>query len=129
MNALELLSPVLLAGFAWIAVRLERFIKARTDNAYLEGVLVRANEAVWVTIKDLQRNTVEEIKAANADGKLTDEEKKRIKDKALADVKALLGAGGLKMLFKIFGGEDAATAFLSSKIEASVKDLRDAEKK
>ena len=129
LNILELSSPVILAGLGWLAVRIERYIKAKTDNQYLEGVLVRLNEAVWAEVKETQRNVVDAIKEANKDGKLTEAEKKKIKEAALQNIQSLLGPEGLALLYKVFGGERAATDFIGKKIEAAVKDMRDQEKK
>ncbi len=40
--ALQLLSPVLLAGLTWLAARVAALIQARVKNEYLRGVLRRS---------------------------------------------------------------------------------------
>jgi hypothetical protein len=56
------------------------------------------DETVMTAVKDLQQTVVDEIKAANADGKITDAEKLKIKDAALTNVKSYLGAKGTRVL-------------------------------
>jgi hypothetical protein len=76
-------------------------------------------------VKDLQQTVVDEIKAANADGKITDAEKLKIKNTALANVKSYLGTKGIRVLSGVFGlSGGALDGFLSSKIESAVHDLR-----
>jgi hypothetical protein len=53
-------------------------------------VLVRLDDAVVTAVKDLQQTVVAEIKAVTADGKISEAEKQRIKDAAVANVKSYL---------------------------------------
>ena len=125
LKILEILSPVLLAALTWAAAKLAQLIRAKVKSEYLRGALVRLDDAVFTAVKDLQQSVVEEIKAASADGKITDEEKKRIKEKALASVKSHLGTKGLSELATVLGLDGGAIeGFLSSKVEAAVHDLR-----
>lgn len=125
LKVLEILSPVLLAALTWAAAKLAQLIRAKVQNEYLKGVLVRLDDAVFTAVKDLQQSVVEQIKAASADGKITDEEKRQIKEKAMAAVKSHLGTRGLAEAAKILGLEGGALeGLLSSKVEAAVHDLR-----
>ena len=125
LKILEILSPVLLAALTWAAAKLAQLIRAKVKSEYLRGALVSLDDAVFTAVKDLQQSVVEEIKAASADGKITDEEKKRIKEKALASVKSHLGTKGLSELATVLGLDGGAIeGFLSSKVEAAVHDLR-----
>lgn len=125
LKVLEILSPVLLAALTWAATKLAFFIQARIKNEYLRNALVRLEDAVFTAVKELDQTVVAEIKAASADGKITDDEKKRIKEKALASVKSHIGTKGLSELAKVLGLESGALdGFLSSKVEAAVHDLR-----
>jgi hypothetical protein len=95
------------------------------QNESLKGVLVRLDDAVFTAVKDLQQSVVEQIKAANADGKITDDEKKQIKERALASVKANLGTKGLAEVARVLGLDGGALeGLLASKVEAAVHDLR-----
>lgn len=125
LKVLEILSPLLLAALTWAAAKLAQLIRAKVQNEYLKGVLVRLDDAVFTAVKDLQQTVVEQIKVASADGKITDDEKKQIKDRALAAVKSHLGAKGLAEAAGILGlGGAALEGLLSSKVEAAVHDLR-----
>ena len=125
LKVLEILSPLLLAALTWAAAKLAQLIRAKVQNEYLKGVLVRVDDAVFTAVKDLQQTVVEQIKAASADGKITDDEKKQIKDKALAAVKSHLGTKGLAEAAAILGlGGGALEGLLSSKVESAVHDLR-----
>ncbi len=125
LKVLEILSPVLLAALTWAAAKLAQLIRAKVQNEYLKGVLVRLDDAVFTAVKDMQQTVVEQIKAASADGKITDDEKKQIKEKALAAVKSHLGTKGLAEAAAILGlGGSALEGLLSSKVEAAVHDLR-----
>jgi len=125
LKVLEISSPVLLAALTWAAAKLAQLIRAKVQNEYLKNALVRLDDAVFTAVKDLQQSVVEEIKAASSDGKITDEEKKQIKDRAIAAVKSHLGTKGLAEAAKILGLEGGALeGLLSSKVEAAVHDLR-----
>ena len=125
LKVLEILSPVLLAALTWAAAKLAQLIRAKVQNEYLKGVLVRVDDAVFTAVKNLQQTVVEQIKAASADGKITDDEKKQIKEKALAAVRSHLGTKGLTEAAAILGlGGSALEGLLSSKVEAAVHDLR-----
>jgi hypothetical protein len=125
LKVLEILSPLLLAALTWAAAKLAQLIRAKVQNEYLKGVLVRVDDAVFTAVKDLQQTVVEQIKAASADGKITDDEKKQIKDKALAAVKSHLGTKGLAEAASVLGlSGGALEGLLSSKVESAVHDLR-----
>lgn len=125
LTALQIVSPVLVAVLTWIAAKLASFISGKVKNEYLRGVLVRLDDAVITAVKDLQQTVVDEIKAANADGKISEAERKRIKDAALANVKSYLGAKGIRVLSEVLGlSANALDGFISSKVEAAVHDLR-----
>ena len=72
LKVLEILSPVLLAALTWAAAKLAQLIRAKAQNEYLKGVLVRLDDAVFTAVKDLQQTVVSAIKEASADGRITD---------------------------------------------------------
>ena len=125
LEVVQILSPVLLAVLTAASAKLAQFIRAKVQNEYLQGLLIRLDDAVVTAVKGLEQSVVEQIKAANADGKITNDEKKQIRDAAIAAVKSNLAANGLTELAKILGMQDAAMdGLFSSKIEAAVHDLR-----
>lgn len=48
-------------------------------------------------------SVVAEINAASADGKISEAEKRRIKEAVVANVKSCLGAEGMRVLAEVFG--------------------------
>ncbi len=81
--------------------------------------------AVHTTVKNIQQTVVDDIKAASADGKISREEARRIKDNAIQQVLSYLGPKGCTELHGTLGLKDgAAESFIASKVEAAVHDLR-----
>lgn len=125
----ETLAPALMAALTWAAAKLAALTRARIDNEYLKGVLLRLDDAVLVAVKELQQTVVSELKAASADGSLDELEQVRVKEAALANVKSYLGPKGLAVLAKILGLSDGSLEkLLSARIEAAVHDIRLAER-
>jgi hypothetical protein len=121
----ETLSPVFLAALTWAAAKLAQLIRAKVQNEHLAGVLLRIDDAVFTAVKDMQKSVVDQLKAASADGKITCEEQKQIKEKAVATARAHLGENGRAAVAKILGmGSAAIEDLLASKVEAAVHDLR-----
>ena len=125
LTIVQLLSPLLMAALTWAAAKLADFIKRKVDNEYLRGVLVRLDEAVVTTVKDFERTVVAEIKRARSNGKITEAEKRQIKEAAVANVKSYLGPKGIRVLGDVLGLSDGSLdSFLGAKVEAAVHDLR-----
>jgi hypothetical protein len=125
LMALQLVAPLLAGAITWALAKLAAHIQASIQNQYLQGVLLRIDHAVVTVVKDLQRTVVDQIKAASADGKITADERRRIKNAALDLVKSYLGAKGLRVLGDVLGlSGGALDDFLSSRIEAAVHDVR-----
>ena len=122
------LVPFAAAGVHWLGSRAGDLIRAKVDNEALRGVLLRLNDAVITAVKDLEQTLVDEVKLAAEDGRISREERRRIKDKAVRQVKSYLGPTGLKELKDVLGLWDLAVEdFIGSKVEAAVLDLRRAE--
>jgi hypothetical protein len=124
-QATELLLPVLVAALSWGSLELVRWLRAKTKSTYLQGLLDRVNDTVMTAVKSAEQVTVAALRAANADGRITDEEKAAVKAKVLEEVKSHLGPRGLAEIGKILGLDDGALAsLLGSKVEAAVLDLK-----
>jgi len=124
---LEVLAPIVVAGLTWLSAKLAQLIQAKVKNEYLRGMLVRLDEAVFTAVKDLQQTVVDAIKAATADGKITETEKQRIKQAAIDNVKSHLGTKGLAELGQILGLTiTSVEGLIASKVEAAVHDIRGA---
>jgi hypothetical protein len=124
-KALEVLSPLLIAGLSWLALKATQLITAKVKNEYLRGVLVRLDDAVLVAVREVQQVTVDGLKAASADGQLTPEERAKVKETALSTIKSHLGAKGLAEVANILGLENGTLdKLLSTRVEAAVHDLK-----
>jgi len=124
---LEVLAPIVVAGLTWLSAKLAQLIQAKVKNEYLRGMLVRLDEAVFTAVKDLQQTVVDAIKAATADGKISEIEKQRIKQAAIDNVKSHLGTKGLAELGQILGLTiTSVEGLIASKVEAAVHDIRGA---
>jgi hypothetical protein len=122
---LEVLSPVLLAALTWLAAKVAQLVHAKVKNECLRGVLVRLDDAVLAAVREVHQVTVEELKAASADGKLTPEERARVKQVAIDAVKSHLGKRGIGELAKVLGlGDGAVDRLLATRVEAAVHDLK-----
>lgn len=125
LQALEALSPVLLAILAWIGAKLAALIQAKVKNEYLRGALSRLDDAVFNAVRAVEQSVVSEIRKANEDGVITPEERAQIKAAAIAAVKGQLGLKGLGELAKVLGiGAGAVDSFLGDRIEAAVGTLK-----
>lgn len=125
LKVLQVLSPILLAALTWVAAKIAQYIQAKVKNEYLRGVLVRLDDAVLAAVREVQQVTVEAIKSASADGKLTAEERAGVKQAALNSVKSHLGMKGLGELAKVLGLDGGAVErLLSTRVEAAVHDLK-----
>ncbi|HLA81138.1 MAG TPA: hypothetical protein VJP78_05820 [Thermoleophilia bacterium] len=92
-------------------------------------MLVRLDDAVLASVREVQQVTVDAIKEASADGKLSPDERAKVKQAALSSVKSHLGTGtkGLAELAKILGHEDGTIdSLISTRVEAAVHDLKQA---
>lgn len=123
-KVIEIFSPVLFLALTWVAGRLAQLIRTKIQNEHLKNLLLRLDDAVLTVVKDLQQRMVQQAKHASVDGKITEDEKKLIKETALALVKVNLGAVGRVQLSRTLGMQDREMeVLLSSKIEAAVHDL------
>lgn len=125
LTLLAAVSPFVVIILAWLARKLEDFIVARVGNENLRNALIRLDHAVLTAVKEIQQTTVDAIKKANADGKLTDAEKAEIRSAAARSAWDLLGPKGVAFLQEVLGvDEDEVQKIIDSRIEAAVHDLR-----
>jgi hypothetical protein len=125
LRLLVLLSPIVLGALTLASLKLSQFFSAHVKNAYLRNVLTRLDDAVFSAVKELEQTVVAAMKAASADGALSDAERQSIKQQALATVKSYLGMKGLEQLATVFGLDTGTIdGLLGTKIEAAVHDVR-----
>lgn len=115
------LGSLLIALISWLTYYLANLIKAKVSNTYLQGALVRLDDAVFSAVRMVSQTYVDAIKDASADGTLTNEEKYAAKTKALDAAKSYLGAKGLALITQVLGlTGPALDAYLGGKIETAV---------
>lgn len=124
-SAAQVIAPLGLAALTWLATKVAALIKARVTNEYLRGVLLRLDDAVFAAVREVHQVAVEGIKSANADGRLTPEEKAEMKARAIATIKGHLGLRGIKEVAQVLGlGSGTIDNVLSTRVEAAVHDLK-----
>jgi hypothetical protein len=111
---------------AWLAARLAAYIHAKTQNATLEGILIRLDDAIFGAIREVMMTGVDAAKQAATDGKLPPEIAQRAKLAAVERVKRYLGAEGIALLEKVLGlaGPDASSAYIGTRVEAAVHQVK-----
>lgn len=126
----EILAPFLTALLAWVSMKVAAWIRAKTQNEYVAGTLLRLNDSAFTAVKAIEQTLVRELKAAktpaSAGGvRLTAEEAEQVKQAALAEVRSYWGPKGVRELATILGlNDEALQRVLSSKLEAAVHDVR-----
>ena len=86
--AVTVSAPILIALVKKLATKLEAWIEAQTTNETLK----RIEHEAFDTVSAVGQAVADPIKEAAADGKLTDEEKQKIKGIALDKLKSRLGS-------------------------------------
>jgi hypothetical protein len=116
--ALEIGSPLLVAILSWLATKLAQLVQARVKNEYLRGVLVRLDDAVLTVVREIQQVTVDTIKAATPNGKLTPDVQAMLKQSALTAIKQHLGPRGVKELARVLGIDgDGVDRLIGTRVE------------
>lgn len=116
---------------AWLGSALAavfvRYVIARIGHEGAREIAGRAAAEVFEAVEEVWQTYVSEIKAGNADGILTEEEKAEAKSRAIGIAKSNLGAKGLARLARALG-MDSVDAWLGSRVESSVSKLKRAGK-
>lgn len=100
----------LIAMLSWLSVKLIALIESKT----LRDIASRLFDETMAAVREVGAGYIEHLKLGNADGKLTAEDKRLAKRKAIAIAKANLGKAGIKRLARVFDVED----WIGNKIEA-----------
>lgn len=122
-NVLASLFVAILGGLAAMVARL---IHAKVKHEYLRGVLLRLNDAVFTAVGELMQTLASDWRKRSLDGKLTADDKAKLKAEAIRKVRDYLGNNGRSELMRILGLDDEAKrdALLEGHIEAAVHDLK-----
>tara|TARA_R100000808_G_C2149301_1_gene157684 strand:+ start:1413 stop:1907 length:495 start_codon:yes stop_codon:yes gene_type:complete len=111
------LVPVLL----WCGKYLKRLIEEKVKYDMVKRALLKTNQVVFGVVSELSQTMADEFKAAAEDGKLTDQEKARLKSIAISKSKDLVFGETWDALKAEFGGNSGADNFLSGEIEKAVR--------
>lgn len=119
------ISPLLLAALTWLSVKASGWVKAKTNNTTIGGMLGRATTLAFTVVKEAQQVFVKQMKDDSKDGVWTDVEKAKAKKMAMDSLKSHLGMKGLKELGQVLGlNGEGIEGFLSSQIESAVHDIK-----
>lgn len=119
-----LITAALIAGLAFATrylIALANKIKHETINEQVVNLIVRVRSSVIDAVKYVNQTYVNEIKAASEDGKLTDEEKREAKNRAIQvalDRIKTIGQDELSLL------TDNIMKYISDEIEVVIDDLK-----
>jgi hypothetical protein len=118
-----------LSLFSWASVRFGIWLKGRTKQDSISGILARLLDVIMTVVAELEQTLVPAYKARVADGKLTPQDIKELRDIAVAKVKERLGIGQWQTTLAALGlTPDGLASFIIGKIEASVFAMRQPEK-
>jgi hypothetical protein len=124
-RAIIALAPVLLAALSYVSVKGAELLHARIKNEYLQGVLIRLDDAVFTAVCEVQQVVVNKLKERSEDGHLTTEDRQYVKNAALGSIREYLGPKGLALVGKVLGIPNTEVdRHLESRLEAAVFELR-----
>jgi len=113
----------LIGGLAAQTMRWVMARKAIADHEYVKGVVARLYDAIVIAVKATQQETVADIKAASATGRIDPTVAAEIKAQAIARAKAYVGEHGISEALKIFA-PDELDRLMNDHLESAVHDLR-----
>lgn len=129
-HILEIAIPLALAALGYGAQALAAFLKSKTKNETIGGILYRLTFAANDAVAYVMQTYVKEIKAArepDSDGgtSLTDHEKAYAMRQAINAAKSFIGQKGLDEIMKVLGLSEAAVdTLLEKKIEVAVNQAK-----
>lgn len=128
-TVIQILVPILATALGTVLIALANtiatYFKQRTSSNVLNHYIDLLESVVVDVVMGLNQTTVQQIKDAAADGKLTKEEVDTISAQALESVKQILGVKALEILKITFEDVDA---LITNKIEHAVLISHDTEK-
>jgi hypothetical protein len=107
----------------WVNAQAEQ-IKAKTNQDKINHYIDILNETVAEVVVSLNASTVDALKKAAKDGKLTPEEIEDIKEGAIDTIYSIIGNTGIEILELAF---DDLEALIAVKIDKAVEDVKGGE--
>jgi len=122
---IEVLGSVLLFLLSLVGVALRQYVLTKVNNSNLRAALTRMTDASLGAVASVAQEYADALKRANADGKLTPEERDHARSMALERMKSLLGEVGLQEVQRVFGlyGASLDSALLS-RLESALLSLK-----
>jgi len=128
------LVPFAAMGVHWLGTRAGDLLQAKLQLAQtsaqserLRAALLRLEDAVVTAVKDVEQTLVVEYRELARDGKLSREDRRRLKETAVRKVKTFLGSAGLKELGNVLDvWELSVEDLIGAKVEATILDMKTA---
>lgn len=118
---LEALLSLAAAVITWAATKVLNALKRRIDNETADRMLGRLENTVRLAVGEIEQSVVRDLREKNADGKLTQDEMMSLRMMAMARVRKVLGAHGMRELDAISDDIDDMIRML---IEQKVAELK-----
>ena len=122
-NLLPAAATLVAAVLSWAIVSVSTWLRKKTKAQWAWALEERVFAAANRAVREVEQTIRPKVALAAADGKVTAEEARELRDEALAAVKHQLG-DAWKDLVGLVGGEDRAVAKVTTEIEAAVLDLK-----
>lgn len=120
--------PILTAlglGVAWLLTAAGQWLLAKNKDSKFNLVVARVTHFAAAIVQDVENTLRPQIGAALADGVLSPEEAKQLKDAAMSRLKTMLGTQGVGELTGVLGVfAPSVDAYLSGVIEKTVTNMK-----
>ena len=126
VQLINALVPVVTLVLTLLGGYLTKVVASKLKTEQQRSIALKFSELASDVVLELQQTTVDGLKAAAKDGKITAEEAADLKHLAVERLKLMLGPKGKASALKAFGFENEGQfeAFIGTKIEAEVRKVR-----
>jgi hypothetical protein len=124
-NLAPALATLVAAAASWAILQLAGWLRTRTKAEWARALEARLADHVATAVRSTEQTLRPTLAAAAADGRVTAEEARQLREVALAAVKAQLG-GAWADLVQLAGGEDRAVEKVMTAVEAEVHGMNSA---
>lgn len=123
--AVEAAILLLGAAIAWGRSGLKGLIQSRVEQVHVRTVLSRVTDCIFTLVQEAQQTTVEDLKKARADGRITEDEYRQM----LRDIKKAVVDKAKELLSTALTGklqlsEAKASEYIAAKVESAVLELK-----
>lgn len=132
LNLYYLLGTVITGLLGWVSVKLNAWLKAKTKNELVGGIVARLSDSVFTAVKTVHQTARREIERAKdpaspGGAAITPQEAEVLRGAVWSKLK--LEYGGMEGLSKLLGvigltDADAVKGWVDNRIEAAVHDTR-----